>query len=352
VSVRPARASDGPNLLPHRLTPPAGDAGRACSYAVPPPGRDDRDRRRCSGPRPTWPLAPSSARHAPPPAAPVGSRPYPHRARPRRHHAGAASAAGPLPHLPGQPRAASRGGHPAPRRHDRGHRVGVGFEHLQPGRAVRVAGPAAVAVRGAPGQPSPRGSGTPSRAGSPASISLPAARARAAQPTRSAAGNGGEPRGTARTSAWTLPSISDSTGWTATRPEPLRSCAEQARPTRPSRSSGVRRPAAIKTGFRSIDLGMTLPIAALVRRARTYRPGRAVICASQTTIRRACRPAASSTASSFPTSRARPPSAWTKGRLRPFGSRGAPQQERWRRRRRQPGGPSRPRGSNPRHDGL
>ena len=58
MSTRPARPADGPDRLPHQLTPPAGGAGRPCSCAVPPPCRDDRDRRPCSGPRPTWPLAP------------------------------------------------------------------------------------------------------------------------------------------------------------------------------------------------------------------------------------------------------------------------------------------------------
>jgi len=43
-----------------------------------------------------------------PPAAPVGTRPHPHHARPRPHHAGPASLSGPLPHLPGHPRAAAR----------------------------------------------------------------------------------------------------------------------------------------------------------------------------------------------------------------------------------------------------
>ena len=120
----PAHPADEPNRLPHQLTPPTGGAGRPRSCAVPPPCRDDRDRRPRRGrdrPGRRHPRLPGMH----PPAAPLGSRPHPHRARPRPHHAGPAAAAGPLPHLPGHPRAAARRGHGAPGRHHRGHRLGV-----------------------------------------------------------------------------------------------------------------------------------------------------------------------------------------------------------------------------------
>src|SRR6185312_660690 len=49
VSTDWARPADGRDRLPHQLAPVTGGAGRPCSCAVPPPCRDDRDRRPRSG---------------------------------------------------------------------------------------------------------------------------------------------------------------------------------------------------------------------------------------------------------------------------------------------------------------
>jgi hypothetical protein len=123
VSIRPARPADGPDRVPHQLTPATGGAGRparapcphrAAMIGIADPARAETDLAagalpcpRCTRPLHPWGHARTRT------------------VRPRLHHAGPAPAAGPLPHLQGHPRAAARRGCSAPRRHHRGDRVGV-----------------------------------------------------------------------------------------------------------------------------------------------------------------------------------------------------------------------------------
>jgi hypothetical protein len=85
----PARAGSrraGPAATP--ADPSPGGAARPCSCAVPPPCRDDRDRRQRPGrdrPRRRRARLPGMR----PPAATLGARPHPQRARPRPDHADA-----------------------------------------------------------------------------------------------------------------------------------------------------------------------------------------------------------------------------------------------------------------------